>query len=603
MQPTDWAYQVTEQVSGMSRAYSITLPSTTSPVDLADIAPADPARGNYVLVPGPEGPSGPAGNTILSGHGTPPAGSGVDGDYWMDLDAWMLYGPKASGTWPGSGVALGGGGGGSVTSVNGLVGAVNLTAADVGALPLTGGALAPGARLETTSVAETDSSGTAESVRLHFARPAGKAGNSAKNAIAFYDDDISTTQSQVWVQAHRYLHWYNAFTVASTAVNTSTDQIAATAHGLPSSPGWKGQWTTTGTLPSPLALATDYYAKRIDNNTIEVYTDSALTAKVDFTAQGSGSHTFTPDNTFFNNEHRHFSIEVSNSDLSNKNTRLSIPWGYDTTEIGTFQSNLNVNDGQIRINGSTGTNRDIQFGGVLSSNLTPDLKNIRWTMRADSTTESGSNLGSDWRLVRYTDLGAAIDSPIFVKRANGFVGLGGNASPQVQLDIGIATSGTSEARVNRGTTTNSAGLSYATNNTVQWTAGLRNDSTNDWHLRDNINGRTPIKARISTGVAELGLGVARGRTTVADAAYTALMTDSRICYTSLTAARIVTLPSVSSATGQEFVVKDESGSCDATKTITVAPASGLIDGAANKVINTAYGVLRIYSNGTNWFTY
>jgi lysophospholipase L1-like esterase len=134
MQPTGWAYQVTEQMSGMSRNYWIALPSTTPTVDLADIAPADPASGNYVLVPGPAGPAGTNGNTILSGHGAPPNGTGVNGDYWMDQDAWELYGPKTSGAWPGAGIPLTGEGG-IIQTVNGQAGpAVVLDAQDVGAV-------------------------------------------------------------------------------------------------------------------------------------------------------------------------------------------------------------------------------------------------------------------------------------------------------------------------------------------------------------------------------------------------------------------------------------------------------------------------------------
>jgi lysophospholipase L1-like esterase len=132
MQPTDWAYRVTEQLTGVeSRVYSILLPSANSPVDLADIAPADPALGNYVPVPGPPGADGVTGNTILSGHGTPPSGTGRDGDYWMDQDAWELYGPKASGAWLGTALPITD----VITSVNGQTGIVTLDAADVGADP------------------------------------------------------------------------------------------------------------------------------------------------------------------------------------------------------------------------------------------------------------------------------------------------------------------------------------------------------------------------------------------------------------------------------------------------------------------------------------
>ena len=54
--------------------------------------------------------------------------------------------------------------------------------------------------------------------------------------------------------------------------------------------------------------------------------------------------------------------------------------------------------------------------------------------------------------------------------------------------------------------------------------------------------------------------------------------------------------------GLAIMIKDESGAAG-TNNITVTPASGTIDGAANKVINTNYGILRVYSNGTNWFTW
>lgn len=119
----------------------------------------------------------------------------------------------------------------------------------------------------------------------------------------------------------------------------------------------------------------------------------------------------------------------------------------------------------------------------------------------------------------------------------------------------------------------------------------------------NFIKNTVVGALFDSKVHMLG-GVVRGRTTVADAAYTVLVSDALVVYTSLTAARVVTLPAQGSTlpAGQEFVVKDESGSCDGTKTITITPPSGTIDGAANVVINAAYGSKTIYTNGTNWFT-
>jgi hypothetical protein len=125
-EPTDWSYTVTEKLQQVAgRTFHIQLPSATPTVDLADIAPTDPALGDYVLIPGTK---------IYTGTGTPASGLGVDGDYYFDTTsgAVKLHGPKASGAWP-AGVLLSGSGTSAVTSVNTQTGAVVLTATDVGA--------------------------------------------------------------------------------------------------------------------------------------------------------------------------------------------------------------------------------------------------------------------------------------------------------------------------------------------------------------------------------------------------------------------------------------------------------------------------------------
>jgi len=49
-------------------------------------------------------PAGADGKTILNGSGAP--SGGVDGDFWIDTANNRIYGPKASGTWPGSYTSL-----------------------------------------------------------------------------------------------------------------------------------------------------------------------------------------------------------------------------------------------------------------------------------------------------------------------------------------------------------------------------------------------------------------------------------------------------------------------------------------------------------------
>lgn len=123
--PTNFTYTVTEVLADVStRTYYIAIPQASGTIDLADIAPAASAPGDFVLV------TGPAGKTILSGTAAPSSSDGTNGDYWLDYTAWTIYGPKASGAWP-SGHALGSGG--AVSSVNTFTGAVTLNYSHVGA--------------------------------------------------------------------------------------------------------------------------------------------------------------------------------------------------------------------------------------------------------------------------------------------------------------------------------------------------------------------------------------------------------------------------------------------------------------------------------------
>lgn len=73
--------------------------------------------------------------------------------------------------------------------------------------------------------------------------------------------------------------------------------------------------------------------------------------------------------------------------------------------------------------------------------------------------------------------------------------------------------------------------------------------------------------------------------------------------TSTAAARTVTLDSSDVVNGQIIIIKDESGGAG-TNNITVA-TEGLetIDGASTMDITADYGCLRVYSDGTNWFSW
>ena len=75
-----------------------------------------------------------------------------------------------------------------------------------------------------------------------------------------------------------------------------------------------------------------------------------------------------------------------------------------------------------------------------------------------------------------------------------------------------------------------------------------------------------------------------------------------IAVTDTSSARTITLSSNNCVKNRLFMIKDESGGA-ATNNITIATeGSETIDGASTKVINTNYGSVWVYSDGSNWFT-
>jgi hypothetical protein len=124
---------------------------------------------------------------------------------------------------------------------------------------------------------------------------------------------------------------------------------------------------------------------------------------------------------------------------------------------------------------------------------------------------------------------------------------------------------------------------------------------------DTTNNRAVVNDGSTAGgwpAAKLSEVVTNTRTAVADASYAALSADRSIAFTTLTAARVVTLPASNAyPTGTTLTVFDESGACSATNTITLAAAgSDLIDGASSAVVSIAYGYLALQSNGAGKWT-
>jgi hypothetical protein len=137
----------------------------------------------------------------------------------------------------------------------------------------------------------------------------------------------------------------------------------------------------------------------------------------------------------------------------------------------------------ITINGNTDDTKQLLF-------KTGNIE--RWNFYTDGA-EPGSEVGSDLKLARYYDNGASIEDMLFLKRTNGYFGIGGNPSERLSVSGNIyIASGSLGVNVTPNATD---GRIDASNDIVAY-------QTSDKRLKENI---TPIenaldKVKSLTGV-------------------------------------------------------------------------------------------------------
>ena len=88
-----------------------------------------------------------------------------------------------------------------------------------------------------------------------------------------------------------------------------------------------------------------------------------------------------------------------------------------------------------------------------------------------------------------------------------------------------------------------------------------------------------------------------------DSNYTASASDFIIGVDTSSSAVTITLPSSAVSAGKIYIINDEGGNAG-TNNITVATeGSETIDGSASATISSNNGTLRLYSDGSNWFSF
>lgn len=267
--------------------------------------------------------------------------------------------------------------------------------------------------------------------------------------------------------------------------------------------------------------------------------------------------------------------------------------------------------GSTPVSGSTGV--------IVVNNLATGTRSLTATF---TPTDSAAYGGSTSSALSYTITGSGATttttslnaSPASSAASGATVTLTATISPSgatgtVTFKDGATTIGTGSVSSGTASTTTSSlsvgshslTADFASSNTGAYTNS--SSSTVSYTITSGGGGGGPTgsnKNAVSYAAFGRGQPSQQVRVAVTNTNYTVTSKDTVIGFTSLGAARTVTLPSASSVpNGWQIIVKDESGSCNGSNTITV---TGTVDGATNKVLSTAYANVRLYSNGSGWFT-
>lgn len=164
--------------------------------------------------------------------------------------------------------------------------------------------------------------------------------------------------------------------IPSADVNTTSNKIIISNHRLIT--GVEGRFTTTGTLPAPLAANTDYWIIRIDNNEFRVASsleNARNGTAITLTTAGNGTHTFSQNMVNSNSNIEQFvSIEVPDEN------------GYERLQV-LFPTGLSFQSGPNKVS----TTVDIEFS---ASGGNIDFDGV--ILLADASIDYGDTSGYVW---------------------------------------------------------------------------------------------------------------------------------------------------------------------------------------------------------------
>lgn len=321
-------------------------------------------------------------------------------------------------------------------------------------------------------------------------------------------------------------------------------------------------------------------------------TDYALSSRVDFEVDGTPGNNDMPGRILFKTSVDGTQTPVEKIRVSSNSVVVNNGLeDYDFIVNGNNDSNvLKIdagNDGTV-MGGTSST--FVRSGSTINSkflSIKPDAAN--WNAGAQAIFTSQALRAADFSLIKARGTEA---SPSAVGASDVISNVRFEGHDGTDFEVSALISSSVDGTVSAGVIPGRLDLGVAnTAGTVNSMISLRSSGY------VGFNGRaTPL-----SGVDLAGsMGWTR-RATAVDTNTAA--TDVIIATTSTASARTHTIRTADTVGRRIYIFTDEGGNAG-TNNITIATeGSELINGAATYVINTNYGSVRLYSNGTNWFTF
>jgi hypothetical protein len=373
---------------------------------------------------GSQGPQGIPGNTVLYGAGTPAAGTGVDGNFYINTSTNFIYGPKAAGAWP-AGTSLVGPQG--TQGIQGVAGNTVLYGAGV---PATGLGIAGNFYINTSNNFIYGPKTTVWPAGVSMVGPQGATGNTGSQGIQGVKGDKGDKGDTGNT---------GATGADSTVPGPQGPQGPQGPIGNTGPQGISGTSTVIASDTPPAGAADNSLWWQTDKGDLWVrYNDGTSTQWVEATPRPvAGANNPVSNGTAAPGTAYKYSREdhVHPSDA----TRLPLAGG-------TLSGNLEitkVNPG-IFLNKSNNTLGAEIYGRLGTS--------PRWRLDlGNNDTESGSNAGSNFALHRFTDAGGYIGAAMTINRIDAKMTLTGDVQIN-KADAGVilnvpATNATTFAQI------------------------------------------------------------------------------------------------------------------------------------------------------------